>query len=160
MAVSKAITFGYPGITTPVAHTSGKLVQRANFFAAKDSDGMWKYFSIKVDLDQVNDKNCKIIEVEKYKGPLGDGVVILRNGTCFTVTRKDLSRMRLLRINETTLKKLIANDTDTTDTVESIEADLGRVIGPRYDEGAARQIIQDQVQAVHGISNTEAPWRV
>lgn len=146
----------YPGVTASVGLVSEKLVQRSNFVALKKGD-FWEYYSIKVNLEQVAD-DSKIVDIDRYKGPCGEGVVILRSGVCFLVAPQDLSRMRLLRLKKTTLRELTKNDTSRD--YSTLESDLGRIIGPEHDEAAACKIIQDQVQAVHGITDPEEAWRL
>lgn len=136
------------------SQTSDKLIQRANFVALKNAtSGHWDYYPVKVDVEAAEDGKTKLVDIERYKGPLGEGYVILRRGLVFSITARDLSRLRMLRSQETNLRKLIGHDSADTTA-------FGITPGAEYDAGEAAKIITDQVQAVHGMSDTEAPWRI
>lgn len=90
-------------VKTP-SYSIPKLVQRHGYFAVKTDLG-WDYYPIGLD---GRSEGEKILYINKYTGPIADGIVIRRNGLAFVATAKNIARGKILKVSERKLADLQA----------------------------------------------------
>lgn len=90
-------------VKTP-SYSIPKLVQRHGYFAVKTDQG-WDYYPIGLD---GRSEGEKILYINKYTGPIADGIVIRRNGLAFVATAKNIARGKILKVSERKLADLQA----------------------------------------------------
>jgi hypothetical protein len=90
-------------VKTP-SYSIPKLVQRHGYFAVKTDQG-WDYYPIGLD---GRSEGEKILYINKYNGPIADGIVIRRNGLAFVATATNIARGKILKVSERKLADLQA----------------------------------------------------
>lgn len=138
-------------MTAEASVISSLLLKKSNMFVVKnESDGSFFYYPMKVNAKALEDKNVKIVAFEKAPPLVADGFFLTSDGHVIPVTKGDVKRNRLRKKNVLTFKKF-ADDNDYPTGKDSAEAGgVDSLVEAEDDAGEADQIIEMQVQAVHG----------
>jgi len=85
------------------SYTTGKLVQRAGYYAIQDPAGGWAYYPM--PMEEMISRNG-VIPINKYDGPIKDGVAIRKGGVAYLVTEKNLRKMHIPMVSRRCLVDL------------------------------------------------------
>lgn len=124
----------------PKARRSTPTLEMRNNYYVVPMDGLFHYFNVKVDAEDLADPSKKFVRIIKSPPVLVDGVII-SNRQAFAVSANDILRGRINKSNKFQIERgedEPSRDTDTTNETSATGTGSTTVRGDRYQFEAVR----------------------